>query len=63
MSPTERIHTTLTQLAIWTAQNPFSGRLIILALPLTFAVAAAVLLGHPVPTPPCGSGSGGGGSC
>jgi hypothetical protein len=54
-----RLNTIATKAAIWTAKNAFASRLIMLALPVTFAVAAVIMR-----NPPCGATGGGtGGSC
>ena len=53
------LSTIATKYTIWTVKNPAAGRLFMLALPVTFALAA-IITRHP----PCGgTGGGTGGSC
>jgi hypothetical protein len=67
MHISQRISTILTQLALRTAQNPFGSQVMMLALPLTFALAVAIVTHQPVlithSNPACGANSGGGGGC
>jgi hypothetical protein len=56
---------TVTRIALWTAQNPVITRIALLALPVTIAVAMAAFGHHGFFfLPPTGGGSGGcGGGC
>lgn len=54
MNLTLRLNSTLAKLTLWNLKNPVPSRLLALALPVTFAFAAAHNLYHPMPA--CGSG-------
>ncbi len=59
MNLISRLSTTAAKASLWMATRPFAGSLMMLALPVTFAVATALIIKQP----PCGSGAGGGGPC
>ena len=52
------------RLALWTAENPATARIVFFALPLALAMASAAISHRPLFfLPPTGSGTGGCGGC
>jgi hypothetical protein len=70
MHLTLTLNNVATRLAIWTSQHAAATRLLSTLLPVTIAMAAAIVTRNPYVVhhvyhiaPACGSGSGGSGGC